>query len=78
MACVKMCLATEINRSRESADFSNLIPVVAVGDMVSVSVVNHSLALLRLYAIPHGLAVATFCRQNDAHASWRIVINISG
>ena len=40
IAWVKMCLATKINRSSESADFSNVIPVVAVGDMVSVA--NHS------------------------------------
>lgn len=47
MAWVKMCLATEINRSKESADFSNVIPVVAVVDMVSVLVgMIYSLALL--------------------------------
>ena len=62
MACVKMCLATKINRSRESADFSNVIPVVVVWDMaVSVSVTRCSLTPLLLGELPHGLAVATFC-----------------
>ena len=40
-ACVKMCLATRISRSNESADFSNVIAVVAVADM-SVLVVTRS------------------------------------
>ena len=40
---MKMCLATRISRSKESADFSNVIPVVAVGDMIaSVFVVKSS------------------------------------
>lgn len=46
-----MCLATVISRSRESADFSNVIPVVEVGDM-SVSVARYSLTLLLLYEVP--------------------------
>ena len=54
-ACVKMCLATRISRSKESADFSNLIPVVvAVGDMVaSVLAESHSLAVTALYEGPY-------------------------
>jgi len=32
-ACVKMCLATRINRSNEPADFSNVIAVVVAEDM---------------------------------------------
>ena len=50
-----MCLATRISRSKESADFSNVIPVVvAVGDMVaSVLAESHPLAVPVLYERPY-------------------------
>jgi hypothetical protein len=50
---VKMCLATRISRSKESADFSNGIGVVAVGDIVtSVLTESHPLAVPVPYRTP--------------------------
>jgi hypothetical protein len=52
-ACVKMCLATRISRSKESADFSNAIAVVAVWDMVTSGLVeSRPLAVHALYRTP--------------------------
>ena len=72
---MKMCLATRISRSKESADFSNVIPVVAVGDMVtSVFAESHRPRLIRT-GDGVCLAVAAFCRQSRVRALGRVVMN---
>ena len=70
-ACVKMCLATRISFSKESADFPNVIPVVAVGDIVVGGGPSPRSPRLKCTRCP---AVAGVCHRSSVHAFGRVIM----